>query len=131
MAAELLVDAPKRGWPGFDRRRSRPLRTDLDVKTRDDPDFWSVAGRTELRLYEALARGGLAAEYAGIKAEYDDLWARVRAFGDWDSANVQLRFVLPRYMERASKAERSAASDLLDHVRLLAIRAKRAGTQRS
>jgi hypothetical protein len=126
MAAELLVDAKTRGWSGFEPSALEALRTNLDTKTRTDPDFWSVVGRTELRLYEALARGALATERAGIQAEYDDLWARVSALGDWDSVYVQLRFVLPRYAERAPDAERAAATALLEYVRRLVVRAKRA-----
>jgi hypothetical protein len=131
IAAELIVDAVKPGWPGFDSEALEAVRDVLDTKTRDDPDFWSVTGRTELRLYESLARRDLGSQCPGIKAEYDDLWARVRAYGDWDSANTQLRFVLPKYIERASKAEQAAAADLMDHVRRLAARAKRAGAQAS
>jgi hypothetical protein len=129
MAAELVVDAKKRTWGGFDRDALAAVRENLDTKTRDDPDFWSVAGRTELKLYEALAREALVVDGGAIKAEYDDLWARVRAFGDWDSVNVQLRFVLPKYVERTSAAERAAATDLMGHVRRLAARAKRAATR--
>ena len=129
MAAELVVDAKKRTWTGFDADAFAAVRENLDTKTRDDPDFWSVAGRTELKLYEAIARGALVAQCGAITAEYDDLWARVRAFGDWDSVNVQLRFVLPKYVERASAAERKAATGLLSHVRRLAARAKRAAAQ--
>jgi tetratricopeptide (TPR) repeat protein/triacylglycerol esterase/lipase EstA (alpha/beta hydrolase family) len=125
MAAELLVDAKARTWQGFDPKPLAALRDTLETKTRDDPDFWSVVGRTELVLYEALASRTLASRVAEIASEYDDLWARVSALGAWDSMNVQLRFVLSRYRERVTGAEREAVDALLTHVGRLVARAKR------
>ena len=119
MAAELLVDAVGGGWPGFEPKALEGLRAHLDVKTRDDPDFWNVVSQTELLIYEALAKRELASRLTEIESQYDDLWARVSAFGDWDSVNVQLRLVLPRYRDRETGAEREAADALLSHVRRL------------
>ena len=56
MAAELIVEANAPEWPGFDARGVQEVRDSLIAKTRDDPDFWSVVGVTDLRLYEALAK---------------------------------------------------------------------------
>ena len=125
MAAGLLVDAASQRSDGFDADALEAVRTALEKKTRDDPDFWSVNGQTELLLYEAIAKRELASRAAEIESRYQDLWARVSALGDWDSVNTQLRFVLPRYRDRASGAEREAADALLAYVRRLTARAKR------
>jgi hypothetical protein len=119
IAAELLIGARKKGWPGFDAKSLDVVRASLDEQIRDEPDFWSVVGKTELRLYEALAAGTVAAERESLERELDDLHVRMEAPANWDSVLVQLEFVLPRYAERASKAEASAATGLLGFVRQL------------
>ena len=119
VAAELLIGSRKKGWGGFDAKSLDPVRASLDEQIRVEPDFWSVVGKTELRLYETLAAGALAAERASIEHELDDLHVRMDAPANWDSVLVQLDFVLPRYAERASKAEAAAATGLLKHVRQL------------
>jgi hypothetical protein len=85
------------------------VRNDLAAKTRDDPDFWSVVGLTELRLYEAIAERKLAIELDAIMREYDDLHARVSATTSWGSVRDQVRFVLPKYEARATAPEKKAA----------------------
>jgi hypothetical protein len=125
IAAALLVDAGAHTPDGFDTNALATVRAALEKKTRDDPDFWSVNGQTELLLYEAIAKTELASRVAEIESRYQDLWARVTALGDWDTVNTQLRFVLPRYRDRTSGAERDAADGLLAYVRRLTARAKR------
>jgi hypothetical protein len=119
MAAELIVDAKDRSWGGFDPAALASVRASLDAKIRDAPDFWSVAGLTELRLYEALAEGKLAPEVEAIEHQYEDLWARVKGYGDWRSVDGQLRFVLTKYIARATKREQDAAKRLIQHFRRL------------
>jgi hypothetical protein len=119
IAAELLLGLRKKAWRGFDARSVAAVRASLDEQIRDEPDFWCVVGKTELRLYEVLAAGSLASERESIEHELDDLHVRMDAPANWDSALVQLEFVLPRYAERASKTEASAATALLSHVRQL------------
>jgi tetratricopeptide (TPR) repeat protein len=113
MAAELVLDGGRRGWKGFDRSALAAVRESLIGKARADPDFWSIVGLTELRLYEALAGGKLAAERNAIEGEYRDLQARVDAVGVWGSVYDQARFVLPKYAARAGAAEQKAADGLL------------------
>ena len=119
MAAELLLGQRRKGWRGFDERSVDKVRASLEEQIRDDPDFWCVVGKTELRLYETLAAGELAPARASFERELDDLHVRMDAPPAWDSVLVQLDFVLPRYADRASKAEAAAATALLEHVRQL------------
>jgi hypothetical protein len=111
MAAELALAQP--GWRGFARDETAAVRQALATQARDDPDFWSIAGLIELRLYEALAARRLAAQRASIEDEYADLRLRVAAPSRWASVHDQLAFVLPRYAAHAAAAERDAATALL------------------
>ena len=120
MAAELIVDAAKPGWRGFDPRALTEVRNNLAAKTRDDPDFWSVVGLTELRLYQAIAERKLAVELDAIIREYDDLHGRVSAATYWNSVLDQVRFVLPKYEQRATAAEKKAVMTLRRHLENLA-----------
>jgi hypothetical protein len=120
MAAELVVDASKHNWPGFDAVTLDEVRAHLIARTRDDPDFWSVVGLTELRLYQAIAEGKLASELDKIEGEFDDLYARVNAATNWSSVLDQLRFVLPKYQARASARERAAVDALTRYLVRLA-----------
>ncbi|HYQ99385.1 MAG TPA: CHAT domain-containing protein [Casimicrobiaceae bacterium] len=120
MAAELIVDAARRGWRGFDAAALAEVRRHLAAKARDDPDFWSVVGLTELRLYEAIARRRLAGELEAIVGEYRDLHARVSATTHWGSVLDQVRFVLPKYQMRATAGEKQAAIALTKYLEGLA-----------
>ena len=120
MAAELIVDGVRPGWRGFDSSARTEVRNDLAVKTRDDPDFWSVVGLTELRLYEAIAKRALAVELDAIVREYRDLHERVSATTYWSSVLDQVRFVLPKYERRAAAAEQRAAAALTKYLEGLA-----------
>ena len=89
------------------------IRESLEKKIREDPDFWSVVGQTELCVYEAMAAGGLEGALPRLIADYQDLHARVSAPGLWSSVYDQARFVFPKYVDRASAGEREAAGTLL------------------
>ncbi len=120
MAAELIVEANAPEWPGFDARGVQEVRDSLIAKTRDDPDFWSVVGVTDLRLYEALAKRQLSSELESIMAEYVGLYERVSAAWMWASVYDQARWVVPRYMSRVGDDEDKAALSLLDRLSQLA-----------
>jgi CHAT domain-containing protein len=120
MAAELIVDAGDPSWTGFDAGAVAEVRDSLAAKTRDDPDFWSVVGVTELRLYEALAHGALAPELESVMAEYAALYERVSATSMWSSVYDQVRWVIPKYKRRVNAAEGDAAQSLLDRLAVLA-----------
>jgi hypothetical protein len=120
MAAELIVEGGSKGWRGFEAAALAEVRNNLATKTRDDPDFWSVVGLTELRLYAAIAQRKLALELDAIVREYDDLHRRVSATTLWSSVADQLRFVLPSYAARATATEKKAVMALTKHLSGLA-----------
>jgi tetratricopeptide (TPR) repeat protein len=113
MAAELVVDAGRPRWPGFAREQVERVRQSLTAATLHDPDFWSVAGLTELSIYEAVARQALAAQWPDIREAYADLHMRIGSPRDWQSVETTARFVIDRYTPRAGKAERQACGELL------------------
>ena len=113
MAAELVCDAAQPGWRGFDPADTAFVRQRLADKTRNDPDFWSVAGLTELRVYESAAAHALAPALAAIAAEYAELQRRVSGTNYWRSLYDTARFVLDSYQARASAAEKRACVELV------------------
>ena len=120
MAAELIVEGAKPGWRGFDSGATTDVMRNLAAKTRDDADFWSVVGLTELRLYQAIAERNLAAELDTIIREYRDLHGRMDATTNWRTVLDQVRFVLEKYEVRATAPERSAATALTKQLEELA-----------
>ena len=122
MAADIVLNAGRRGWTGLDPDAVTAVRTSLERRARDDPDFWSILGQTELRLYQALASGQLASTYAALEQEYEELHTRVSSARTWASVYNTARFVLPRYATRATAAEKHAAEALLKRLRTLAVR---------
>ncbi|HEY2815736.1 MAG TPA: CHAT domain-containing protein [Casimicrobiaceae bacterium] len=122
MAAELIVDAGARNWPGFDPVALEEIRANLAAKTRDDPDFWSVAALTELRFYLALAERKLTDELGTIVGELDDLHVRVGASSMWGSVLDQMGFVLPAYERRSTATEKNAVARLRKYLESIAVR---------
>ena len=92
------------------------VRQMLVTKTRDDPDFFSVVGLTELRMLEVIAAGSLSQACAGIVSEFDALNARMPSTPKWKSVHDQLDFVLAGVFVHGASAEREAARTLLSHV---------------
>jgi hypothetical protein len=120
LAAELIVDAAIPSWNGFDPGRVKEVRERLEAKAHIEPDFWSVAGLTELRLYEAVARGQVAAARESVKHDFSDLRSRVVDWSKWDSVRDQQQFVLSKYRARASDSEQAACEDLLGYLTAIA-----------
>jgi hypothetical protein len=116
MAAELVMHAGERDWRGFEDRELARVREGLAQRMRDDPDFWSVVGLTELRLYAALAGQDLASQLAAIEAEFADLNARVGTAWLWRSVYDQAQFVLRHYAVSAPSVERQAVKTLLSYL---------------
>ena len=102
-------------WRGFDAADLTAVRQSLQKKAATDPDFWSVVGLVELRIYEALANGSLAASVEGIVRDLTNVKARAHAPTLWGSLRDQAVFaLLPLTTGRTlSKAERSAALRLV------------------
>ncbi len=116
MAAELIVAGQAESWRGFDPTHVAEIRESLLAKTRDDPDFWSVSGVTQLRMYEAMAHRAMAANLDAILDEYASLNERVSATWLWASVYDQARWVVPKYMERVDEVEDEAARRLLERL---------------
>ncbi|HUN93316.1 MAG TPA: CHAT domain-containing protein [Burkholderiaceae bacterium] len=108
VAAQLVLA----GGAPLDVAGCDEIRRELAIRTRDDPDFWSVVGLTELRLYEAVAKGTLVAEKDGILGEYADLQRRVAGTTYWSSVADQLRFVLDAEPGAVDAAHLAAAAEL-------------------
>ncbi|MGH9143582.1 MAG: CHAT domain-containing protein, partial [Vicinamibacterales bacterium] len=113
IAADLALNAGTRALKGYTSGSLNDVRQALQAKTQDDPDFWSVAGQTELDVYEALALRALARARPGIEAAYKDLYARLSTPWMWKSVNDTARFVLQKYATRAPAVEKKAANALL------------------
>ena len=113
MAAELALHAGPRALKTFQSEAIDEVRQAVATKAQDDPEFWSVAGVTELRVYEALAARTLAEQRASIEKEYADLYGRLSAASKWQSIYDTARFVLPKYAKRAPAREAKAANALL------------------
>ena len=120
IAADLALNAGRRGWKGLDAGAVSSARSSLAAKVRDDPDFWSVVGQTDLDVYEAVARRDLAGRRGSIESAYEDLHARVGAPRSWASVYDTARFVLRKYAGRAAGAERKAASAVLKRLETFA-----------
>jgi CHAT domain-containing protein len=120
MAAELAMHAGECAWRGFDPVELARVREALEQRVRDDPDFWSIVGLTELRVYAAMAHHDIAGQLPAIEAEYADLNGRVSTPWLWRSVYDQAHFVLGRYAVSGSAVERQAAKTLLGYLRRLA-----------
>ena len=113
LAADLALNAGRRGWKGLDSAIVEAARASLEAKNLADPDFWSVVGQTELELYIALSDGRLARTQKSLERGYQDLYRRVSAPWLWSSVFDTTRFVLQKYAVRASVKENNAADTLL------------------
>lgn len=116
LAAELLLRARDRRWPGFDRERTRRVRQSLERKRREDPDFWSVVGLPELDIYEALATQTLGARLPTVLPVLAELQGRIGTELLWASLADQLGFVL-EHLPVGNAAEGRAAAQLLATLR--------------
>jgi hypothetical protein len=115
MSAELILNAGKEKWQGFDPADLAAVRESLEKKVSSNPDFWSVVGQTELRIYQAIAQRGLAKALGGILHDLVDLKTRARGPRMWASVRDQAEFTLTSYIAAAGlpQTERNAARKLL------------------
>jgi len=120
LAADVALNAGKRGWRGLDSEITAIVTSSLDAKKVNDADFWSVAGEIELRQYEALARRKLTAAYPQLQKAYQDLHKRVSATRMWASVYDTACLVLPSYVDRVTGREQSTANALLEQLRAFA-----------
>jgi CHAT domain-containing protein len=120
LAADVALNAGRRGWRGLDRAILPVIRTSLAAKRAHEADFWSIAGEIELRQYEALARRRLASAYPQLDKAYQDLHRRVAATRMWASVYDTACLVLPSYAGRVGGREKSTAKELLARLRAFA-----------
>ncbi len=116
LAARLLAHANARTVPPLDANLVDRVREGLQRLRRDDPDFWSTVGLPELEVYEALAKGELAARLPALVLAYEDLHQRAAAPLLWVPVADQLGFVLDGWQVRRG-AEAVAARSLLARLR--------------
>jgi hypothetical protein len=119
MAAELA--APAAGRAPLDEADFAAIRSSLAARTATAPDFWSVVGQTELKMYEAIAAGSLAAVAESLRREFVEHYQRVSAPGRWESVYDNATLILRRYSRENSGAERKAADTLLESLRKLTL----------
>src|SRR5262249_24065267 len=105
IAAELALNAGRKGWNLADRSLFDATRRSLEEKNRDDPDFWSIVGEIEIDLYEAVEEATLAEARMELEDRYRDLYTRMRGGSDWGSVYDTAVFVLGKYRERARESE--------------------------
>jgi hypothetical protein len=97
------------------------VRKTLVAQAREEPDFWTVAGPTELGMWQALEQRALAPQWPALKDAFDDLYARVSSPTAWASIYDNARFVLTRYEKHAGKdEEKSAARAVLEKLHAFA-----------
>ena len=120
ISAELRLAFLHRRAPLLAADRLRAVRESLDQATREQPDFWSVAGQTELGLLEALAQGRLAGSGPALLDAFRELKLRVPATSSWESVYTDARFTLEPYQRVASAPEQRAAVELLNGLKALA-----------
>ena len=120
IACELRAALLKKRMPVFDEDRVRAVSDSLDLAITDEPDFWSVAGQTELLVLAALATARLAVALPGVLASLRDLKTRVPSALVWDSVYNAAQFTLLPYVQMAGATEKRAAQSLLDELKVMA-----------
>ena len=113
IAAEVALNAGRPEWAGLAPELVGTVAASLDARAKVDPDFWSVVGQTELRLYEALSAGEVSKAQPRLEEAWRDLHARVGSDHLWRSVYDTAQFVLPKYAARVTASERDAAHQLL------------------
>jgi CHAT domain-containing protein len=113
LALEVVSNMGAARWAGFNATATAAARASLQGKAATDPDFWSLAGLSEIDMLAAVAQRRLAEETPALLAAYADLHSRVAAPSHWGSVADQADFVLTPYTATVSGNEREAAAALL------------------
>jgi hypothetical protein len=113
LVADLARNAGTRQWKGLDQQVVDGARQSLRARNQADPDFWSLVGQTELRMYEVMASNTWSREAPALERGFADLFKRSQGSRHWRSVYDNADFVLSRYIRRASPKSRRAAVDLL------------------
>ena len=115
LTAELA--GPADGRPRLAAADLAAIRESLAGRVAVSPDFWSVVGQTELKMYEAVAAGSLAAVHEPLRREFSEHHQRVSAPHLWGSVCDNATLILSRYVREHTGAEQKAAVTLLDALR--------------
>ncbi len=120
IAAELRLAFVEGRAPVLADARMAIVRESLQTAAATNPDFWCVAGQTELRMLQVLAKRELAGATRSLIGDFQDLKLRVQSPSMWDSVYAQARFTLEPYQLVAGVAEKRAAAELLKVLKALA-----------
>jgi CHAT domain-containing protein len=120
LAADVALNAGRRGWRGPDRKLLGLVRDGLKARNDAEADFWSVVGEIEVRQYEALGKRSLTAARSELEKAYEDLHKRVTAARMWASVYDTASLVLPVYASRVTDREKAAAEGVLSRLRAFA-----------
>jgi hypothetical protein len=115
LAAQLALHAGTSAMTALDPAIVLAVEGSLEA-TRDDRDFFSASAGIELRIYQAVATGTLAAIVDGTIAEFATLHDRVRTTHWWKSVKDTAEFVLAKYRPRAPAGEQAAVDTLLNQL---------------
>jgi CHAT domain-containing protein len=104
-----------------DRALFVEARAGLRATEVEGPNFWSVVGEAELRLFEAIAKKHLNRQKRGLIASYGDVSKRMRGSVQWRAVYDTANFVLSRYRRQSAgaraAAEARASDEILDYLR--------------
>jgi CHAT domain-containing protein len=114
LAADVALHAGRGRWRNLDASLVKVVTRSLDAA---EATFWTVVGRSELDLYQALAKRRLAAAQPRLEKAFKDLHRRVRSTRLWGSVYDTACLTLPAYEARASAREQAAARTLLRQLR--------------
>jgi tetratricopeptide (TPR) repeat protein len=117
----------------FEAARIDAIRESIEQKNQTNADFWSVIGRTELMVYEALDAGRLAGVVEAAIAELRDVAKRVTSQRKWDSVVFQMRVTLEDYLKTPAlpAQERAATGRLLAQMPGNEVKPAASGRERS
>ena len=115
LICEIAADVMARRAPQVPQERLDDVERMTRAAALAQPDFWSVAGISEVQMLKALAGGSLLDSLDGVLAELRDLQERVPAPHQWDSVHTEARFVLLPYLDLdLPQDERGAVEALLE-----------------
>ena len=114
LAADVALHAGRGSWRSLDPSLVRVVTRSLEAA---EATFWTVVGRSELDLYQAMAKRRLAAARPKVEKAFKDLHRRVRSTRLWGSVYDTACLTLPAYEAHASAKEQGAARMLLRHLR--------------
>jgi tetratricopeptide (TPR) repeat protein len=114
MTAEAMLDLDKPAHPA-DEDGVEQVQNSLERKIAQDPDFWALAQRQELKLYQGLCQRNIAAQSEEVKRGFRELRSRIRLKRSWSTLRDQTWFTLRPYASSAqiSALESKAADDLI------------------